>query len=154
MPPNKLSYESAALAIGVGVVLFTALVTINGKPGLLLSQKQLADLGEHTEMAVTSDDNNFALDSSDVAPFLASVGIIDAANLAELVVDYGGVQIKGGQKLSADEDGDMLSNEPTVRWMSDEDTSSTARVVLSFSFFPQYPPQHPLNARASSSPVR
>ena len=133
--PNKLSYESAGLAIGVGVVLFTALITVRGQPGWSSPdgvKPAVADLGQKMGSVVTSDDE-FGVNVADIAPFLAGVGIPDAANLAEINVDYGGVNIKGGDKLSAADDGDMLSTEPAVRWMSQDDPF-TAGGVLAFFF--------------------
>ena len=121
MSPNKLSYESAGLAIGVGVVLFTALITVRGQPGWSSPDGVMSDLGEST-LGTTKVVSDVFFDASDIVAFLAGVGIADADNLAQVGVDYGGVNINGGDKLSAADDGDMLSAEPAVRWMSQDDT--------------------------------
>lgn len=80
----------------------------------------MSDLGESTGTEVVVSDTFF--DPTDIVPFLSGVGITDASNLTPVVVDYGGVNIDGGKKLSAASDSSMLSAEPTVRWMSQDDT--------------------------------
>lgn len=75
-------------------------------------------------------DHKLGLDVLDIAPFFVGVGIPDATNLEQLVVDYGGKQIKG-DKLSVAEDGDMLANPPTVWWMSQDDTFAAWNGALS-----------------------
>lgn len=159
MPPQRLNYESAALVIGVGVVLVCAAITARSQPGILGATKTRGADSVDERILDRDHDNTrspgtrarlgtasvgsgeVGLDVSDIAPFLAGVGVSDAASLDELAVDYGGVRVEGGEELSA-ADG-TLAAAPVVTWNKEE--GKTRAVVM-------FDPDAPSRAGDGSGP--